>query len=203
MWERHQSGLVLPLNADCSLISPETHTPPEPPVYFTQDRKERDRYMEEGDMQWFLVKQFGIYVVCPSNYEHVHPEPVQHTDNDGNIISDALYFIDEQPEKGFAVYLSYLPPNKKTSEAHRHWKDMPEYYRILAGGGEMTLGYVPGTKTIELDAHSNNHLRVPFGMGHQLKAGKNGLLALIRTENPHSRPRGSLHIRDNNVPIAA
>jgi mannose-6-phosphate isomerase-like protein (cupin superfamily) len=121
---------------------------------------------------------------------------MQHKDEHGNAISDALYYIDEYfTDEGYAIYLSYLPPGKMTSEAHRHSKDMIEHYRIIRGSAEITLGFEQ-TQTISLSADKDNYVRIPFGMGHRMRGGfPDGSLTLITTENPHGLPPGKLHLR--------
>lgn len=191
-FERRQSGLILPLNADFSDTSPETHSIPNPPIFFTENWDELIRISNQGGLKWFYEKEFGLYVVCPEKYK-VERYPKQHRDEHGNVISDAFYYIDEYfTDEGYAIYLSYLPPGKMTSTAHRHSKDMIEHYKLIRGSAEMTLGY-DMARTIPF----TDYIRVPFGMGHRMRANfPDGALTLITTENPHNLPAGTLHLRD-------
>ena len=189
--EQRKSGLMLPLNADFSTLSPETHATPADQFFFTENWNELLRNAGREDRKWFYIKEFGLYAACPQEYK-VEKNPVQHRDEKDNVISGAFYYIDEYftPE-GDVIYLSYLPPHKMTSEPHRHSRDMFEHYKVIRGNAVITLGY-DMKKKIPLD----DYIRIPFGMGHQMQALDEGVLTLIRTENPHRLPPGKLHIRD-------
>jgi mannose-6-phosphate isomerase-like protein (cupin superfamily) len=182
---------MLPLDMDAGTYSPETHTRRVPDLHFVQNQAEASRLMEKGNMQSFKVEEFGLFVVCSDKIK-VNVPPKPHLDHEGVQISEALYYIDEHIlENGDAIYLSYLPPGKQTSEAHRHWYGMFEHYNAIAGDADMTLGYGK-TRVIRFD----DYIRVPFGMGHRMKARGRGILSALYTENPDKRPQGTLHIRE-------
>lgn len=189
------SGEMWPVNHNPSLEN-ENYYVPQPNIHFTDSYEEASKFLHEG-MQIFEIPETGKFAICPQEYK-VNKTPARHTDDAGNVISDALYYIDEFMEEGYAVYLSYLPPGKQTSSAHSHYEGMYEHYKVISGDAEITFGFGEQRRKVGFD----EYLRVPFGMGHQMTAGERGVLTLICTENPDNRPSGSLHIREDAL-IAA
>ncbi len=189
-----RSGHILPVNADLSSFSPESCYVPKPPVRFSENFEEAMSFSND-QMQWFKAVEAGGFVVCPKEYQ-VHIPPRQHLSVEGNPVSDALYYIDNQyTSDGLVVWLSFLPPEKETSEAHSHAD--PEHYKILKGEATMTLGF-DKTRIVRLD----DYIRVPNGMGHHMKATEKGALTLLALENPRNLPPDKLHMRDH-ISIAA
>lgn len=186
---------ILPVNKDFS-NKIENYYVPQPQIFFKDTYEDAVQLLTEK-MQIFEIPEAGKYAICPKEYK-VNVPPTQHTDSEGNVISDAYYYIDEFLEEDYAVYLSYLPPGKMTSSPHSHYKGMYEHYKVISGDAEITFGFGEQRRKVGFD----EYLRVPFGMGHQMTAGERGVLTLICTENPDNRPSGSLHIREDAL-IAA
>src|SRR3989344_9659621 len=116
------SSPMLPVNMDGSYISQERYRAPHPEVMYARTFEEATRLAKPEIHRFARIKELSTFIVYSKEYA-IHIPPKQHTDKEGNIISDAFYYIEQRVDGG-VIYLSYLPPFGKTSRPHGHSWDM-------------------------------------------------------------------------------